>query len=158
MKFVPVQLLLALWWPIGIAIAATPTPSPPPAPAEIPNVAQPLNGTLFFTPEQRGRIDRARKRGESINEDMTGPERASIVNGFVRRSDGKLTVWVDGKTVTDPRGRSATTLLPTDVGGGEDLKRPTILAEQDVTQTAKSPLKKTKKNKAQRVKDDTRKR
>ena len=55
-------------------------------------------GTLFTTPEERARLDRLR-RGEP---DLTaGPVRAGTpaLTGFVKRSDGRHTMWIDGTPV-----------------------------------------------------------
>ena len=56
-------------------------------------------GTLFFTPEERARLDRMR-RGEP---EVSGqPVRAGTpsLTGFVKRSDGRHTVWIDGSPMT----------------------------------------------------------
>jgi len=64
-------------------------------------------GRLFFTPEQRATLDNARKqniRSEigSENEQQAAPVPQNIsVNGVVRRSDGKSTVWINNRAVTD---------------------------------------------------------
>lgn len=65
-------------------------------------------GTLFHTPEERARLDRLR-RGEP-SEPPAGAAasapRTPAVTGYVRRSDGRNTVWVDGTPVAtrnDPR-------------------------------------------------------
>ncbi len=51
-------------------------------------------GTLFNSPEERARLDRLR-RGEPADRGAArgGP---SQVTGFVKRSDGRSTVWIDG--------------------------------------------------------------
>jgi hypothetical protein len=58
--------------------------------------------TLFHTPEERARLDRLR-RGEPV-EAQTAPRTAHVpaITGFVKRSDGRNTVWLDGtpKSVT----------------------------------------------------------
>jgi hypothetical protein len=56
-------------------------------------------GTLFTTPEERARLDRLR-RGEP--EMSSRPPRAGIpvVTGFVKRSDGRHTLWIDGAPVS----------------------------------------------------------
>ena len=78
------------------AMAATSPAEPPPL------------GTLFHTPEERARLDRLR-RGEPpvIDSPTAGREaRTPAVTGYVKRSDGRNTVWVDGTplaTRTDPR-------------------------------------------------------
>ena len=55
-------------------------------------------GTLFNSPEERARLDRLR-RGEP--EAARGPVRTSVpaVTGYVKRSDGRNTVWIDGAPV-----------------------------------------------------------
>ena len=58
-------------------------------------------GTLFYTPEQRARMDRLR-RGEpvvDIAEAAGVPSRKPTVTGYVQRSDGRNTVWIDGRPV-----------------------------------------------------------
>lgn len=73
-------------------------------------------GRLFFTPAERAALDRARA-GIPADSDQTStviaPKRATRLNGFVERSDGKATVWVDG----EPRYRreASTTISPSAV-------------------------------------------
>ena len=50
-------------------------------------------GTLFFSPAERSAMDRLR-RGENIT---TGNSADAMVNGYIKRSDGVNTVWIDGK-------------------------------------------------------------
>jgi len=65
-------------------------------------------GTLFTTPEERARLDRMR-RGEP--EVSSRPAHAGIpaVTGFVKRSDGRHTLWIDGAPV--PVGSAEVTRL-----------------------------------------------
>src|SRR5260221_1345886 len=53
-------------------------------------------GTLFTTPEERTRLDRLR-RGEPENPAAAEGARPSnpTLTGFVKRSDGRNTVWID---------------------------------------------------------------
>jgi len=62
-------------------------------------------GTLFHTPEERARLDRMR-RGEPEQQAAAAPGGQSVITGFVKRSDGRNTVWIDGSPVT-VRGSSA---------------------------------------------------
>jgi hypothetical protein len=62
-------------------------------------------GTLFHSPEERARLDRLR-RGEptqSAAATQTPQARARMhkpaVTGYVQRSDGRNTVWIDGRPV-----------------------------------------------------------
>jgi hypothetical protein len=48
---------------------------------------------LFFSPQERESLDRQR-RGEKVT---PGTPAGSTITGFVKRSDGKSTVWVDGQ-------------------------------------------------------------
>jgi hypothetical protein len=57
-------------------------------------------GTLFTTPQERDRLDRLR-RGEpeaQVMVESAGRSQPSVT-GFVRRSDGRNTVWIDGNPV-----------------------------------------------------------
>lgn len=66
-------------------------------------------GRLFFTPAQRAVLDTARKqniRSEvgSENEQAAAPVPQNVsVNGVVRRSDGKSTVWINNRAVSAPQ-------------------------------------------------------
>ncbi len=75
-------------------------------------------GTLFLTPEERARLDRLR-RGEPAEPvaaaAATGDPRTPAVTGYVKRSDGRNTVWLDGTPVTttkDPRAIDPKALRP----------------------------------------------
>ena len=56
-------------------------------------------GTLFTTPQERARLDRMR-RGEEPGRDAIAGAASREITGYVRRSDGRNTVWVDGVAVT----------------------------------------------------------
>lgn len=63
--------------------------------------APPALGTLFLTPEERERLDRMRRGEPEIPAAAAPvPGRPPAVTGFVKRSDGRHTVWVDGVPVT----------------------------------------------------------
>ncbi len=98
------------------AMAQAPAPQAPPQ--EIPDATQPLSGTLFFSREQRDRLDRARKRGDVIDESgAVAPDAPPVITGFLRRSDGKTTVWVDGKSYSDRNPKLVQRVQSNDVGG-----------------------------------------
>ena len=55
-------------------------------------------GRLFFTPEQRAALD-ARRKARVFDKPVAAPVVASPttrLDGYVRRSDGRSTVWVNG--------------------------------------------------------------
>jgi len=63
-------------------------------------------GTLFYSPAERDQLDRMR-RGEAIEAPAAGTPlaREHAVTGYVQRSDGRGTVWIDGRPVrvADPQ-------------------------------------------------------
>jgi hypothetical protein len=68
-------------------------------------------GTLFNTPEERARLDRLR-RGEP---EATGRPRQAgtpAITGFVKRSDGRHTLWIDGSPVSAASPEAARLLDP----------------------------------------------
>jgi len=77
--------------------------------------AAPLD-TLFHTPQERERLDRLR-RGEpqaATRSEASAPERRREITGYVKRSDGRGTAFIDGVPVpVDPR--SAPLLEPGNV-------------------------------------------
>ena len=74
-------------------------------------------GTLFTTPEERARLDRLR-RGEpdapAASQGARAPDPA--ITGFVKRSDGRHTVWIDGVSVPVSRPGAGELLQPQAVG------------------------------------------
>ncbi|MDB5812673.1 MAG: hypothetical protein JWN94_4795 [Betaproteobacteria bacterium] len=66
-------------------------------------------GRMFFTPAQRATLDNARKqniRSEISNDGEQQSAAAPVaqnvsVNGFIRRSDGKNTIWLNSRAVTE---------------------------------------------------------
>ena len=87
---------MAFIWAVSFAHAAEAPPAtgvPAASPAEL--------RTLFHSAAERDKLDRAR-RGETVVEEAQeiqkrGPPK---VTGIVRRSDGRDTVWLDGRPVT----------------------------------------------------------
>jgi len=61
--------------------------------------ADPVFGTLFFSAEERANLDRMR-RGESEPAARPAAGLGSAMTGFVKRSDGRHTVWIDGSPIT----------------------------------------------------------
>ena len=97
-----------------------PDPALPAPPRKITDIAEPLSGTLFFNREQRERMDRARQRGEVVVEEdvvIAVRNQPSIINGFVKRSDGKNVVWVDGEIQRNISKELSDEIVPMSVGG-----------------------------------------
>ena len=82
-------------------------------------------GTLFFSPEERARLDQKRrgdlepppKAAAAATEHgrPAAPARPPVLTGYVQRSDGRDTVWINGRAVvtTAPQ---ASALEPSRVG------------------------------------------
>jgi hypothetical protein len=78
-------------------------------------------GTLFTTPEERLRLDRLR-RGEPEVAQTPAQEhsRTPTLTGFVKRSDGRNTVWIDGVPMAVGRKGTEPLLQPNAVQGSSD--------------------------------------
>jgi hypothetical protein len=87
-------------------------------------------GTLFHTPEERARLDRMR-RGEAEPE-RAAPEagRAPAVTGFVKRSDGRHTVWIDGSPITVRGAQAGPILDPRSVRAYSDHQEDSLKVER----------------------------
>lgn len=89
-------------------------------------------GVLFHTPEERARLDRLR-RGEVTEAVAAAVAAKPEVTGYVRRSDGRSTVWINGIPVTvagkrgeallDPRAVRAPENVKVERGAGTEVKR-----------------------------------
>jgi len=88
-----------------ITVAQQPATKAPTAVADAPALAytpdpvsttyRRLTGKLFFSDVERERLNKARRDGVQIV-DGEVVARAPQLNGFVKRSDGRTTYWVDG--------------------------------------------------------------
>jgi len=82
-------------------------------------------GTLFFTPAEREDLDRLR-RGEPSEGAMAPMQGARAITGYVKRSDGRSTVWIDGRPVRLADPKAARLLDPRAVSayarGADDVK------------------------------------
>jgi hypothetical protein len=100
--------------------------------AALPVLAAPQGlGTLFLTPEERERLDRMR-RGEPEIPAAAAPVagRPSAVTGFVKRSDGRHTVWIDGMPVPVRGPDSAPVLDPRAVRAYSDREDDALRVER----------------------------
>lgn len=65
-------------------------------------LAENLSGRLFFTPEERAALDRARAQNITIQNRQGNPNDGSLtLNGVILRSDGKQTFWLNGRTIVN---------------------------------------------------------
>jgi hypothetical protein len=131
--------VIALWLPIAVraqAAAVLPAAKLPvdagtqprlATPSALPlNAAPQLDGRLFFSSQERQRIDIARKRGTLPDMDGgLGETQSSTLNGFVKRSDGHLAVWVDGLPRWDATHKAGDAPSPSDIGGPAAYVKPT---------------------------------
>ena len=110
----------------GIADAAEAAATAPSAVNEIEQLTKPLAGTLFFDPIQRARMDRMRKHpvevsgSDGAGDGVFPAPTSSVVNGFVKRSDGQSVVWVDGEARYNVKSANMALLQPSDVGGANN--------------------------------------
>lgn len=106
----------------AFALAFVPAWAPAPARAD-------ELGTLFFTPEEREQLDHQR-RGDPEAVEAAPRVGAHAITGYVQRSDGRGTVWIDGRPVT-VSGPAAARLIekspvrPGNRGSGVKLERET---------------------------------
>lgn len=77
-------------------------------------------GTLFHSPEDRARLDRLR-RGEPLERQGTVAG-AREVTGYVKRSDGRSTVFIDGVATSVSNARAAALLEPEALRARGDVK------------------------------------
>lgn len=65
-----------------------------------------LSGTLFFSDHDRRQLDQLRNRPKKTAiQTASEPEvdeSRSVINGYIRRGDGRVTVWVDGVPIEQP--------------------------------------------------------
>jgi|GEM_PF-1567232 len=88
--------LLIVWIP-ALAIAAE-----PPAPL----------GRLFFSAEQRVQLDALRTKKVTASQTKEEPPPEVVMySGIVRRADGKTTVWVNSKVLSEQELREQQTLV-----------------------------------------------
>ena len=69
--------------------------------------------TLFHTPEERARLDRLRRGEPELAAVVRG--RTNAITGFVKRSDGRNTVWIDGVAVPQDATAGSSALDPRNV-------------------------------------------
>lgn len=76
-------------------------------------------GRLFFTPQQRAELDKRRLANVPEKEEATPVREVLVtVNGYVGRSSGKTTTWVNGVPQYDTVRSADPSRLPIDAASG----------------------------------------
>src|SRR6266704_3600373 len=91
----PATALVSLSWAALVAVGLA---MPGSASAQVQEM-----GRLFFTPEQRAALD-ARRKARVPDKPAASPVAASPttrLDGYVVRSEGRSTVWVNGESLQD---------------------------------------------------------
>jgi hypothetical protein len=83
-----------------------------------------VGGRLFFSPEQRALLDRARQQNVRIDVSADNSTEIFTLNGVVRRSDGRSTAWVNGKPLVENPQDSGFKILARKKSGAYTLKLP----------------------------------
>jgi hypothetical protein len=86
--------------------------------------ADEIGGRLFFTPEQRALLDRARQQNVRIDVSADNSTEVFTLNGIVRRSDGRSTAWVNGKPLVEDPQDHGFKVLAREKSGAYTLKLP----------------------------------
>lgn len=91
--------------PGAAGTAGSPAPAParsaPPAlPAASPAATAPL-GRLFLTPARRAALEQQRRAGTLAVAPAVAPAASLTLDGALRRSSGKTTVWINGRPQHD---------------------------------------------------------
>jgi hypothetical protein len=95
-------------------------------------------GTLFHTPKEREQLERLRK-GEKMPDGQAAIERPDpVITGYVKRSDGKSTVFIDKQPVPVRNPRLEHRLEPKVVERYEPLPMPVAPIDEESVPAAKS--------------------
>ncbi len=83
-------------------------------------------GRLFFTPEQRDALDARRRARLPDRPNTVVASPTTRIDGYVKRSEGKSTVWVDGEALPDGMQPEGLRLRR-----GDDPSRVTVILGED---------------------------
>ena len=83
-------------------------------------------GRLFFTPEQREALDARRRARLPDRPNVVVASPTTRIDGYVKRSEGKSTVWVDGEALPDGTQPEGLRLRR-----GDDPSRVTVILGED---------------------------
>ncbi|MHB1332419.1 MAG: hypothetical protein ACYCY1_07450 [Sulfuriferula sp.] len=62
-----------------------------------PAYAASLSGRLFYTPAQRAEMEAARNHATPSAAGIVSDPQDTVYNGYIRRSDGRTTLWINGQ-------------------------------------------------------------
>lgn len=62
-----------------------------------PAYAASLSGRLFYTPAQRAEMEAARNHATPPAAGIVSDPQDTVYNGYIRRSDGRTTLWINGQ-------------------------------------------------------------
>jgi len=79
-------------------------------------------GRLFFTPEQRRTLDARRKARVPDKPAAVAPSPRLRLDGYVKRSGGKSTVWVNSEPVESPAHLPESSEAPVAVSTGDGAR------------------------------------
>ena len=123
-----------------------------PLPASSFNSASGLEGRLFFSAQERQRMEAPRRRGVVFGDSsqlVDAPP--SVLNGFVKRSDGNTAVWVDGGVRWNAKTGNVDSLLPNDVGGPVEYVKSASGGVKAVAAKPGATTKKPAKSRSKRI-------
>jgi hypothetical protein len=102
---------------LAVSLPASSATADKPAQTEKVTAAPALTGTLFFSDKERARLDQIRNRPKTaVTIDGEPDDGRSVINGYVRRSDGRITVWVDGAPSDQTDKQLTSKITPMSVG------------------------------------------
>ncbi len=122
-------------WLAVIALHAAAAPVEPPGAAATSLALPPAQtrpfGTLFYSPQERERLDKLRRGEPPEPVAASGPvaSRNPVVTGYVQRSDGRNTVWIDGRAVAVASPKAAPIFDPSVVQVPGESPAPLLRAE-----------------------------
>jgi hypothetical protein len=112
-------------------------------------------GTLFYSPQEREAMERLR-RGEPAGQ-AAAPRREPVITGYVKRSDGKSTVFIDKRPYPARGARTQELLKPRIIERFEPMPLPSPPGpaapayqedEETATEPARAPAAPPKSGKA----------
>lgn len=83
-----------------------------------------LTGRLFLTPQQRAMLDRARQRHAAAETAGHSDAAGVTLNGIVKRSDGRSTLWLNDRPYDSDHPATAGTRITGKQGLGYTLRLP----------------------------------